>query len=660
MTKLRKVFDSVERADIVKKSQQCLWSEAGKPGLDYLLGQRQLSEFILRAFRVGYIPAQDDHQLRGRIILPLFDQSKHLVVVSSRMIDDSANPLPVYWHESYEKSFFLYGAPNAIPYMRKWKFATVCVDGDEEMFDPTIGRFLELRKMSEGDHVLSFDKVTNQNRPGLITKKVSSGIKKCIKISHSNGAVNVTPEHKLFVNGEWKRSDEIKVGDLLLSPLSYSQNCAVCPLSLDECRLLGYMIGDGYCKGSPMFTNTDPGIIADFKEIIERIGDRVDRRDNRHYMIYGTRPRGGYKQIVNQASSRIQQLLKACGVYGQLAYEKSIPPFMFQSSNACILELLNGLFDTDGTVSGCSNQISYSTTSLLLVKQLRMLLLRFGVLSNYRVVVYKNPKHRTGYTLIVTGESAINASKLLSLRSSKKAFRLKNFKSPKRCDLKYPVVDYIRNVCQRRGLTKKQVLKSAEVSLTTLNRSCISYEHIRRINSILKDEFVDVILGGNVFVSQVESVKDGGLRDTYDLTIEQHNNFYAGGALSHNCEGQFDVMQMHNHGIRNAVGLCSHYISTAQFAILQRYCEEVILVLDRDENEAGQKGIKKAMDEMQSYGFDGFLSLPEYRHKLSYIEFPENTDPDNFLRKHGVTALKRMIDTKLRELRKNTYDRQPT
>jgi DNA primase len=252
MMKLRRAFDSVERTDIVEKSQQCLWSDDGKPGLDYLLGQRQLSELILKAFRVGYVPKNVNHQLRGRIILPLFDPSKHLVVVASRMIDDSENPLPVYWHESYKKSFFLYGAPNAIPYMRKWKFATVV-------------------------------------------------------------------------------------------------------------------------------------------------------------------------------------------------------------------------------------------------------------------------------------------------------------------------------------------------------------------------------------------------------------------------EGQFDVMQMHNHGFRNTVGLCSHDISAIQFAVLQRYCEEIILVLDQDDNQAGQKGIKKAMDEMKPYcGFDGFLPLPEYRNKFSYVEFPENTDPDSFLRKHGVTALKQMIDAKLRELRKNTYDRQST
>lgn len=249
MIKQRRVFDSVERTEIVDKSQQCLWSAEGKPGLDYLLGQRFLSEPILRAFKVGFMPYKVRHQLRGRIILPLFDPSGHLVVISSRMIDDSENPLPVYWHESYEKSFFLYGVSNAIACMRKWKFASVV-------------------------------------------------------------------------------------------------------------------------------------------------------------------------------------------------------------------------------------------------------------------------------------------------------------------------------------------------------------------------------------------------------------------------EGQFDVMQMHNHGVANTVGLCANHMSAMQYAVLQRYCEEIILILDKDDNKAGQKGREKALKEMQSYGFESFLPLPEYRHKLSYVEFPENTDPDSFLRRYGVMTLKRMIDAQLRRLRKNTYDRQ--
>lgn len=250
MMKIRRVFDSIERQEILVKSQQCLWSESGKPALEYLCDQRRLSEPVIRKFKVGFIPHSVRHQLKGRVILPIYDASNNLISISARKIDDAESPLaPPYWHESYEKSFYLFGLPFAIPSIRKWQF------------------------------------------------------------------VNVV-------------------------------------------------------------------------------------------------------------------------------------------------------------------------------------------------------------------------------------------------------------------------------------------------------------------------------------------------------EGQFDVLQMHNHGITNSVGLCTHHMSPVHFATLHRYCEEIILIMDKDENQAGKKGLDKAIKDMLTFGFDSF-PFREYRHKLSFVEFASNTDPDEFLREHGAPAMRSLIKSKLREIRKNIYDRQP-
>ena len=103
--KIKRRFDSAERREIVEKSQQCLWSVEGKPAIDYLHEKRQLSDRVVRAFGLGYLPSDLKHQLAGRIVFPFYDASGNLVVVSSRLISGDSE-LPVYWHESYEKSFF--------------------------------------------------------------------------------------------------------------------------------------------------------------------------------------------------------------------------------------------------------------------------------------------------------------------------------------------------------------------------------------------------------------------------------------------------------------------------------------------------------------------------------------------------------------------------
>lgn len=120
-------LDVKERRDIVEKSHNCLWTEAGKPGLEYLIQGRSLSEQVLKTFQIGYIPSYIDHFLRGRIILPVYDSSMNLISISSRRLfkeDDTG--LPVYWHEAYEKSWYLYGLPYAKEAMRKSGSVVVC------------------------------------------------------------------------------------------------------------------------------------------------------------------------------------------------------------------------------------------------------------------------------------------------------------------------------------------------------------------------------------------------------------------------------------------------------------------------------------------------------------------------------------------------------
>lgn len=119
-------FSLVEREEIVNKACRCLWSPSGKPGREYLLETRGLSEETIKEFQLGYIPFFVTHQLRGRIIFPIFDPSRNLVAISSREIFKSENNfLPVYWHESYQKTFYLFGVENAYKEFRRAKFAIV-------------------------------------------------------------------------------------------------------------------------------------------------------------------------------------------------------------------------------------------------------------------------------------------------------------------------------------------------------------------------------------------------------------------------------------------------------------------------------------------------------------------------------------------------------
>ena len=122
---VKRRFSLVEREQIVDKAHRCLWTNSGAPGREYLTSQRGLSEQTIREFQLGYIPTFVTHQLAGRIILPLFDPSGNLITVGSRAIEVNAGFLPVYWHESYEKTFYLYGIHLARKAIRQFGFSLI-------------------------------------------------------------------------------------------------------------------------------------------------------------------------------------------------------------------------------------------------------------------------------------------------------------------------------------------------------------------------------------------------------------------------------------------------------------------------------------------------------------------------------------------------------
>ena len=122
---IKKRFSDVERANIVELAHKCVFTEDGKPGLEYLTDKRGLKKETIIEFKLGYIPDFIDHQLKNRIIFPLYDPSGNLIAVHSRTISDNDSSLPKYWHEGFEKSFYLYGMHLARDAIRKFNWCLV-------------------------------------------------------------------------------------------------------------------------------------------------------------------------------------------------------------------------------------------------------------------------------------------------------------------------------------------------------------------------------------------------------------------------------------------------------------------------------------------------------------------------------------------------------
>lgn len=127
-TTKRQRFPDEERKKLVKLGVKCLWADEGREALNYLLNERGFKEDTLKNFNVGFCPIRVDHELSGRIITPIYDPYGTLIALSTRHINDKRN----FWHESFEKSFSLYGLYQAKQSIIKHKKAII-VEGEYDV-----------------------------------------------------------------------------------------------------------------------------------------------------------------------------------------------------------------------------------------------------------------------------------------------------------------------------------------------------------------------------------------------------------------------------------------------------------------------------------------------------------------------------------------------
>jgi len=76
---------------------------------------------------MGYCPLDVNHELRGRIITPIYDTYGEMVAISTRHINKDHDQR--FWHESFEKSYYLYGLYQAKDSIRKYN-KVIIVEGE--------------------------------------------------------------------------------------------------------------------------------------------------------------------------------------------------------------------------------------------------------------------------------------------------------------------------------------------------------------------------------------------------------------------------------------------------------------------------------------------------------------------------------------------------
>ncbi|NIA22933.1 MAG: DNA primase [Proteobacteria bacterium] len=99
-------------------------------------------------------------------------------------------------------------------------------------------------------------------------------------------------------------------------------------------------------------------------------------------------------------------------------------------------------------------------------------------------------------------------------------------------------------------------------------------------------------------------------------------------------EGYIDLISLHQKGIENVIAPLGTALTSEQARLLKRYTGSVILMFDAD--EAGLKASERGINICLKQGLSVYIALME-----------KGMDPDDYIKKYGVEALKERIDEKV-------------
>jgi intein/homing endonuclease len=345
---------------------------------------------------------------------------------------------------------------------------------------------------------------------GGVSAWLPKGKKKVVRLTTKLGREIVcTPDHRLLTEKGWISAENLSRGDVIIlskpcfvselykAEWQWSPTCKMTiPIDSHWARLLGYFVGDGSWGSDSIEISCcakDADTVADVCHVIERVvgakpREQTDKRSPGLIRIRSSSVRwwemlwnlGTLDRRLHKKQNRNSGYIKRCRV----------PECIWRSPRHIIREFLRGLFESDGHSFKHALQITLSAKSALLLREVQLLLLGFGINSS----ISETPK--------VNGEGRIFECHVLRLNAL--AARIFH--------------DEIGFVSQRKNDTGSRHIYGRKG---------------RCGRNPLPNEMKDSVL----------SVSSHGECDVYDLTVPETHCFGANGIMAHNSETPADDME---------------------------------------------------------------------------------------------------------------------
>jgi DNA gyrase subunit A len=335
----------------------------------------------------------------------------------------------------------------------------------------------------------------------------------------------------------WKLLEEVETGDrVAISRVPRPVGLELPAAERHEALLLGAFVSEGFVSERRAgFSNVDFDFFAAVVDAYDAVvgGARyVSRREIASGSVCWELDVQNLERLVAGPLQELQGLKSA---------EKRIPERVWRASQAYKRVFLQALFTGDGSSSLLPRktiQVSYSTYSDLLAKDVQLLLLEFGIVS--RLCRYAKGEIKVVITNRRDARLFARNIGFLGAKQAKLDRELAQVPNESRAlssDHVPGVADYIRSDCGSRWVDKDWLQRHNVDRIERWEQGGTAI--LERIASDEVKAVVEPLVTGDYYYAEVASVEDAGVQPVYSLRVDtDDHSFLTNGFVSHNTEAR--------------------------------------------------------------------------------------------------------------------------
>jgi replicative DNA helicase len=414
-----------------------------------------------------------------------------------------------------------------------------CVEKGTLIPDPDTGVYRTIE-----DIVKARGRVLTRGRYGVVedvtpSAHLCTGRKECLRvITRSGYEVVATPEHPFSVVGGWSKAEELRPGDFVESVKWMPEPKKINDeINEDDVILVAALLAEGgLTTNPPKFSNADPDILAAVRRSVGRHGCILHKHKGMNESTWAITLEDEHERT-HSLCNPVRDLLDSVGVGYEKSIDKVIPDFVFSLSNRLLSKFIGMFWSCDGSVES-RNRLSVGLGSEVMVRQLKRLLLRFGVTGRVR------KKVNGGFD---SWELLVHSSCIFNFQSSIEMFgekrdRLSRMRTGVNRNVDaVPMTDWLREKLE--SIFNESCVKISEVGRRLGWKSWFSRRNVFQYDTISKRmlgaiadvygrmDLLDLCLP---HWDEVISVEPVGTREVYDLTVPGTHCFIADGLVAHN------------------------------------------------------------------------------------------------------------------------------